>query len=766
MIAQLEFYRDKLLADAQFDPRRLLLMAQDDEVLWRGSEESRSLCTEILAQLGSTALFAGYPQLPYVELLLEGLAPGARCAVPLDSETRTFLHDIPLVRAAELAQRGAAAVVERLQRRKGVLVEGVGLVASGALTVEQGYVNFSSLLHALSVKVLLDLLTEPLPAARSLANLEPLWAQLRRPLPRPGAELGSFDPGHPEAVLTAMERAGRCTVELGLVDSFFGNISAATDNGLYISQTGASLDRLAGCIDLVPGDDSSCAGLTASSELAAHRAIYAAGDARTILHGHPRFSVVLSLLCEEEGCRTVDCWKDCARIRQLNAVPVVAGEVGAGGLARSLPQVIGQSGLALVYGHGVFATGGNDYARPLGAMLEFESWCRKRYLQLFEQRLDQRNADAMDDHSATNDVEQLSTEGVIQLSKKARRLFRRKEYARARDLYRQGLRSEPANPYLLSGLGDACREAGEFDAAQQAYQTLLDHEPNNLFALRGLGDLYKGRGALAAAIPCWENYLRRRPNDVHVMTRIADACKSLERFERAEALYRQVLELDPRDQYALTGLADLLHLVGRDHDAIACYEKVLTLRHDILHILTIVGKLCWRVSDFDKAERFFLRALDIDPDNPYALYGLGNCYRWHRNYAKAVEVWQRILLHNEGTIALYTRLGDAFTHLGDHASAEQAYRQVLDQGYDRYAQIGIIKLCCDQADFGRAIEELNNLLANEKDPWPLIEELSQRFVRTDRRKTMVTFCRHLLDSSVPNCLEPERIEHLLTKLEE
>lgn len=360
----------------------------------------------------------------------------------------------------------------------------------------------------------------------------------------------------------------------------------------------------------------------------------------------------------------------------------------------------------------------------------------------------------------------LSVDAVIQLSKKARLLFRQKKFTEACELYRQGLNSDPYNPYLLSGLGDACRELGDVPGARQAYQSLLSQDKDNLFALRGLGDVLKGLGELEDALPLWERYLQLRPGDVHVMTRVADACKHLERYPRAEQLYREVLEGAPMDHFALTGLADLLHRTGRDLESIACYEKVLTLRHDMLHILTIIGKLCWRVSDFDKAKRFFLKALDIDPDNPYALYGLGNCYRWQRDYQKAVETWQRILQHNEGTLALYSRLGDAFTHLGDLSSAEQAYRQVLDQGYDRYAQIGLIKLLCDKGDFTRALEELNNLLAIEQDPWQQLDELSRRFVRTGRREAMISFFQHLLEASVPNSLDPERIAQHLARLEE
>lgn len=391
MIAQLRYYQAKLLEDWLLSPEHLLLLAQDDESVSCGELLQSDLCREVHDRLGVTALIVGMPVLPLVDLLLAQAQPEADRVVPLDTETRTFLHDIPLVRAAELRLHGAEAIAGRLEERRGVIVEGLGLIASGGLTVEQAYVNFSSLLHASLVKLLLDLLREPLPAAEDLARLQPLWAELRKPLAARTEGLAQIVPQEPALCYESICRAGRRTVELGLVDSFFGNISVATDAALYISQTGASLDRLEDSIELVPNDDSTCAGLTASSELAAHRAIFAATGARTLLHGHPRFSVILSLLCEETGCRTGDCWRDCDRIRRLNGVPVVAGEVGAGGLAKSLPPVIGEKGVAVVYGHGVFALGEEDFATPLQAMLALENWCRQNFLQRLTLRLDNEN---------------------------------------------------------------------------------------------------------------------------------------------------------------------------------------------------------------------------------------------------------------------------------------------------------------------------------------------------------------------------------------
>jgi hypothetical protein len=91
------------------------------------------------------------------------------------------------------------------------------------------------------------------------------------------------------------------------------------------------------------------------------------------------------MLCpQQQDCPISDCWRDCPQVRWLNAVPIVAGEIGAGGLARRVPPVIGTSGQAIVYGHGVFAIGRTNFAEPFHALVAIERWCRQEYFRRFD----------------------------------------------------------------------------------------------------------------------------------------------------------------------------------------------------------------------------------------------------------------------------------------------------------------------------------------------------------------------------------------------
>jgi len=382
---QIQKYTGKLIADRSAFPQGIAFAAQDDTLVTSGAPALARLAGATLQRLNALALVAAQPSLPFADFLVARATATDSAIVPQDTETRTFLHDIPFLRQKDLPSDPAPAIARLLGNRKGIIVEGVGIVATGAITVEQAFINYSSVFHSTFVKYLQDVLAKGFLLPGEREAFQAFRQQWLRPLSAAGLVFREPLPEKKDEILAEIETVGRYTIERGLVDSFFGNISARAAELIYISQTAASLDELRGCIDPVPTDNSSTTGITASSELLAHRKIFEATGARVILHGHPKFSVVMSMLCETRDCPVKDCWKDCPHVRLLGGTPVVAGEIGAGGLAKRVPPVIGASGSAIVYGHGVFTLGREGFSEAFAALVDVENFCRQEYFRRLEQ---------------------------------------------------------------------------------------------------------------------------------------------------------------------------------------------------------------------------------------------------------------------------------------------------------------------------------------------------------------------------------------------
>ena len=379
-------YADKLVAAGYAETGAPLLGAVDAEIAWNREDPARTVLEELFGRLSLQSLLFCLPAEPY-RTVIAYLAEGAEGAIfPMDTETRTFFHDLPVVPAFE-----AAALGEALKERKCAIVPGRGVVSFGTVSPEQAFITFCAVCFACFVKFFADYLAD----VRQNRVTEVQEAAFRRAVayldsPGKGPQLLKRGPlATEEDVLSAMEEAGRATVACRLVDSYFGNLSCLRGKILYISQTGSSLDELEGCIDAVPLDGSSCAGITASSELSAHRQIVLYTGRPAVLHGHPRFSVILSMDCDRKDCPERGfCHIRCPEMRFAGGTPIVPGEVGTGryGLCRTVPPVLQGHDGVIVFGHGVFTAGETDFNSAFARLLAIENECRAEYFRRIRKR--------------------------------------------------------------------------------------------------------------------------------------------------------------------------------------------------------------------------------------------------------------------------------------------------------------------------------------------------------------------------------------------
>ena len=348
-----------------------------------------SVLKEAIGLMNISSILFAKPAEPYWSMIREVLyrAGGADSIVPMDCETRTFFHDIPVI-----DEFSPKAIASSLSRRKSAIIRDRGIVTYGTVTPEQAFVSFSSTCFSVYVKYFYDALQYFDACAASAENGSGEYlaafkviskkADIASP-PRKLRVLRSDPPGNCDDVRYMMAEAGRAVVSQQLVDSYFGNISYVFGSSIYISQTGSSLDELDGCIDIVPLDGSSSAGITASSELTAHRNIFLHTGSRAILHGHPRFSVIMSMYCKKSGCDRSLCHKACPEKRDMLETPIVPGEIGTGpsGLMNTVPPAMQTGRGAIVYGHGVFTAGDETFRGPFDMLQEIEAKCKTVYFK-------------------------------------------------------------------------------------------------------------------------------------------------------------------------------------------------------------------------------------------------------------------------------------------------------------------------------------------------------------------------------------------------
>lgn len=380
-------FERKLVAQNLVLPNTAVMGEWDAELVWNRPDPAVKVLAPLFGPLNISSVLLSRPSEPYGTLIDSLAARFSSGVIHLkDNETRTFLHDIPVIHDFT-----TEAVARALKGRKAAIVRNRGVVTCGTVSPEQTFVNFSSVLFSCFVKFFSDYLSGAFHGtleredrevfARVLSSLSPF------PEIKTSLRSGPFE--SEDAVYKALCEAGKPVVNFGLVDSVMGNISCCFEDKVYISQTGSFLDELEGTLDAVPMDHSSCIGITASSELPTHMAVYRNSGLKTILHGHPKFAVILSMFCEKEKhCSSRgECHTRCPEKRSIGSVPVVTGEGGSGPLSisRTVPEALISGKGAIVYGHGVFTGGESDFNEPFKRLCAIEKNCRETYFKRLHQ---------------------------------------------------------------------------------------------------------------------------------------------------------------------------------------------------------------------------------------------------------------------------------------------------------------------------------------------------------------------------------------------
>jgi ribulose-5-phosphate 4-epimerase/fuculose-1-phosphate aldolase len=384
-----------MVSDISLYPARLCRnnLASDGDMLWAMTEpgkkkgvwnRSHADCTRLdplLETIADAAIVYARPAQPYAAIM-DYLARTAKNNVicPKDSETRVVLTDLPVAGSLDTEQ-----LLALFSRRRCVVIPERGIIALGS-GIAEACVIFAAACFAGFVKFFTDVLavsrrTDP------EAELVSTFELACQNLPPAAVFEGGLMAGPFESeadVYAAIRQAGSAITDQKLVDASFGNISYKIGDTLYITTSGSFLDDLEKDIAAVNLKTGSHTGGKPSSELPAHKRIAETTQFKAVLHGHPLFSVILSMDCHEVDCPDAgDCNRFCPRFRQVCGVPVVAGETGGGpyGLDRTVPPAVAAHKAAIVYGHGVFSCADMDFNNALGRMVTLEQICRKTYFQ-------------------------------------------------------------------------------------------------------------------------------------------------------------------------------------------------------------------------------------------------------------------------------------------------------------------------------------------------------------------------------------------------
>jgi FimV-like protein len=190
------------------------------------------------------------------------------------------------------------------------------------------------------------------------------------------------------------------------------------------------------------------------------------------------------------------------------------------------------------------------------------------------------------------------------------------EYEKAAEAYLQALSMDDSFAKATFNLAKVYIEKGDITEAIAVLEELLEDDPENAIILSTLAYANTLRGGLSDALAMYEQALDRDPYNSNALYNAAVIHWRLENNEEALELFRQVLEIEPEDDGAMFNIGMLHREAGNNEKAISYLSAYLEKHPKETEALKVLGTLYFEEEYYAKAMEMYDRILEISEENP------------------------------------------------------------------------------------------------------------------------------------------------------
>jgi type IV pilus assembly protein PilF len=203
-------------------------------------------------------------------------------------------------------------------------------------------------------------------------------------------------------------------------------------------------------------------------------------------------------------------------------------------------------------------------------------------------------------------------------------------------------------------------------------------------ATRELGEAYMRQGSYTEALRELLKAEQINPNDHLIQNDLGLIYMSKFRYDLAETHFKKALKLKPDYASARNNLGTVYLAEENWHAAIETFKSLEgNLLYGTPHYpLSNLGLAYYKLGEYPSAEKYYLRALDIEPHFVIALRGLGKTYIAMLKIPEAVSVLERAVREAPTWPELHLDMGTAYRMAGQYTKALLAFNKVSELAPD------------------------------------------------------------------------------------
>eukprot|EP00929_Paragymnodinium_shiwhaense_P053965 TRINITY_DN27051_c0_g3_i1.p1 TRINITY_DN27051_c0_g3~~TRINITY_DN27051_c0_g3_i1.p1 ORF type:complete len:1405 (+),score=254.77 TRINITY_DN27051_c0_g3_i1:285-4499(+) len=263
---------------------------------------------------------------------------------------------------------------------------------------------------------------------------------------------------------------------------------------------------------------------------------------------------------------------------------------------------------------------------------------------------------------------------------------KRQRFGHAKELFQKVLGMQPDHVKALYLLGDIHKMAQDYDGAFQYFERLVRLDPSSIDGRISLAQCYEQNKQFQQAVQIYEHALQLAPKRLDVAFYLGRSLFASRQFADALVYLDRVPDADARGFDARVHMAKAYRALRDSERAISTAERAFQIKAHA-EVLHFIGEEHLENKDDARAERSFLRALEMEPAHTPSLREIVQLLQRQNRWSEADRYSQRLRdCESQGSGLLRPavqdpgatfRQGEANLRMGKHDEAISAFEQVV-----------------------------------------------------------------------------------------
>lgn len=247
------------------------------------------------------------------------------------------------------------------------------------------------------------------------------------------------------------------------------------------------------------------------------------------------------------------------------------------------------------------------------------------------------------------------------------------------------------------------------------------------------------KGNVQLALKKLKKLLTKYPNNAQILENIGRCYLEIQEWNDAKIYYLRALEYK-KTTNSYIGIANAYKRLGNVNEAIKCYEEAIVLNPEYALSYNNLAVVMIGVERLKDAEKYFLKALNLDPDNPQTLYGIGLMYKKIGEIEKAKSYFEKAEINSDKAPNLKRIISDTIYEMkyGDVTNSLNINKQSISNNI-------IPELCDDLKAILKKAEIISGKGFQFIEKEDLTEHAGIKIARKDDEKHLIYFKKEHID---------------------